>query len=160
MVSSLRLSETDGKVGKTKTTTEYKYDKHKVLSEKKIVETKGEGYSSKEESSILNKYDMKGNLIEMESKYSGSKSTIQYKYNSNNVIIEEVSFNGSCTDKPASRSVYLYHPDGTIKEMSYITYDYPSRTTTRYDERQFYVEEISIASSGSIHTVYQYEYWP
>ncbi|MBL7891693.1 MAG: hypothetical protein JNL63_03615 [Bacteroidia bacterium] len=162
MISSVSSTEENGVKSTTKTTYEYKYDKDKLLLLKTVVESNGDGYASKSTSLQLNKYDKNGNLIESFSKYAGGGGnyTTKYKYNNNNSLIEQVSYNNNCMDKPTTIATYVYFPDSvTLKESSSVTFDYPSKYIDRYDERSLNMESMSISQNGSSHTVYQYEYW-
>lgn len=162
-ISSVEISEDNGETSTTKSTNEYKFDGDKLISIKSTTETKSEGYNSKSVTSQTYKYDKNGNEIESVSKYGGGGSatyTTKTEYNKNNEITKQTVYNGTCMDKPASITLYTYYPDGKkLKEVSYESFDYPSKTIYRYDDRFIPVEQISISPRNASRYVYTYEYW-
>ncbi len=163
MILSLSTSEENGAVSTTKTTGEYKYLKDKLLSAKTITETNSESFTSKSTNQESFKYDASGNMIESVYKYGGGggSTTERFKYNGNNSVIEEITYSGTCMDKPSSVLAYSYYPDGIrLKETKIVTFDYPSKSIEKLDERSLTTENFYFSPDESRHVVYQYEYWP
>ncbi|MFY9310452.1 MAG: hypothetical protein WAQ28_15515 [Bacteroidia bacterium] len=163
LLSSVSTSDENGAISTQKTTNEYKFSGDKLLSIKTISEDNAEGFSSKSVSSQTYKYDKNGNEIESVMKYGGGGSstyTTQTQYNSNNLMVKQTVYNGTCMDKPATISTYTYYPDGkTLKETSTETFDYLSKSVEKYDERELVTESIYKSDYSSTRVVYDYEYW-
>lgn len=162
MISYVTTSDDNGSVYTTKTSSDYKYDKDLIISVKTVTETTGEGYSSKTTNTESYKYDKNGNVLESSYKYGGGggNSITKSKYNDKNSIIESVSFYGTCTDKPSSITTYKYTADGvTLKESITETFDYPSKSIMRNDEKGLRKEDYYNSERDFSHNVYQYEFW-
>jgi hypothetical protein len=109
------------------------------------------------------KYDAHGNIIEETStgggeyNYNGSE---RWKYNEQNNVLEDKSYNSCNTDKPEKSIINIYYPDGktvaeTIEDNAVNTYQ--GKKVSHYDKDSRKMEERKIYTGYSYQTIYEYE---
>jgi len=159
-LSSEAISVVNGVTTTTTSIFTYTYDKGNMTSMVEITTEAGEDHESKSKGTWTYKYDANGNRIEEAEKGYDGSSLNRYTYNKKSKQLTEVTY-GSCVDKPVSMTEYAYYPNDTVlKEYIYRSYEYPSKTITRYNKDGEITEEITCDYEGMFEDrVYTYEYW-